>query len=79
MTVSARLSPSLRNALARYCRREGITKTAAIERGIELLLAQDREHRHAAYAAFEQVRDRLPVDEPQGAGLKQHLDEKYPA
>lgn len=81
MTISARLSPALRNALTRYCKREGITKTAAIERGLELLLSQAREDRHAAWAAFERWNGRLSKDQPQGGArdLKQYLDEKYPA
>ena len=82
MTVSARLSPRIRSALARYCRNQGITKTAALERGIQLLLKEASASRHAAFLAFERMRDRLPGEsgaDESSADLKRHLDEKYPA
>jgi len=82
MTVSARLNPRTRSALARYCRNHGITKTAAIERGIQLLLEETRENRHPAFLAFVRMHDRLAPEPPGDASsraLKRHLDEKYPA
>lgn len=82
MTVSARLSPRMRAALARYCRNQGITKTAALERGIQLLLKEASDSRHAAFLAFERMRDRQlrePVADDSGGGLKRHVDEKYSA
>jgi hypothetical protein len=83
MAVSARLSSRTRLALDRYCRNRGVTKTEAIERGIELLMREEREESHPAYAAFERLRSELeravapPADERGSAAFKHHLDEKY--
>jgi hypothetical protein len=81
MAISARLDDKTLSDLARYCRDTGVTKTAAIERGIELLLREARGDNHPAFRAFGRLRNRLhsssqPDD---GSALKQHLDEKYPA
>ncbi|MGH9577538.1 MAG: hypothetical protein ACRD3R_08880 [Terriglobales bacterium] len=40
--------------LTRFCRARGISKTEAIERGLELLLDEDR-GQHAAYLAYLQL------------------------
>jgi len=45
MAVSARLRRDLDARLARFCGTRGISKTQAIERGLELLLEQDQGQR----------------------------------
>lgn len=86
MTISARLKPRTELALARYCRTHGLTKTQALERGIALLLEDTRGRRqHPAWVAFERLREEFAAGDttatPQESirGLKQRLDEKYPA
>ncbi|MFN0299294.1 MAG: hypothetical protein ACKVQU_02955 [Burkholderiales bacterium] len=56
MTVSARLRREVEVKLTRLCRRRGISKTEAIERGLELLLEQDHEESHPAYTAYRQLK-----------------------
>jgi len=84
MATSARLSAGTEQALKRYCKRHGITKTEALERGIGLLDSEPGGKRHPAWIAFEHVRSRLPVAAAaqtvdHSAELKRHLDAKYPA
>jgi hypothetical protein len=43
MAISARLSSKIQLALARYCKAHGLTKTEALERGIQLLLRYEGE------------------------------------
>jgi len=85
MAVSARLGTKTQLALARYCKAHGLTKTQALERGIALLIQHEgAKALHPAYAAFEQLRDRLDAtsatkQQPDSvATWKRHLDEKYP-
>ncbi len=72
-------------ALARYCKVHGLTKTQALERGIELLLRHEGARaRHASFESFEQLQRRLRAgpDEREHEtveSLKRRLDEKYPA
>ena len=56
MTVSARLCSSTKASLTRFCKDKGITKTEAIERGIEMLLSKDKTDLHPAYAAYKQLK-----------------------
>lgn len=85
MSISARLSPMMQIALARYCKAHGLTKTEALERGIDLLLASGRQgKRHPAFEAFERLRPQLAGrSDVKGkldsvGSMKRHLDEKYP-
>jgi len=55
MAISARLRRKTEAALTRFCRARGMTKTEAIERGLALLLDQDRRGAHAAYVAYRQL------------------------
>lgn len=59
MTVSARLRRDLQARLTRFCGQRGISKTQAIERGLELLLEHDRPGAHPAYLAYRKL-DLLP-------------------
>lgn len=72
-------------ALARYCKTHGLTKTEALERGLDLLLAREAQGKqHPAFDAYERLRPQLTGRaEARGSGdsiasLKRHLDEKYP-
>ena len=56
MAISARLRATTQATLTRYCKERGLTKTAALERGIQLLLEQDTSGAHPAYLAFKQLR-----------------------
>jgi hypothetical protein len=83
MAISARLPLKTQRALARYCRRHGITKTEALERGIAFLLQEEkRQEKHPAFVAFERLRAELravPARQLESvATLKRRLDEKYP-
>jgi hypothetical protein len=82
MSVSARLSVKTRSALERYCKHRGVTKTQALEQGIQLLLESAEESHHAAYLSFVRLKDRLPRDRgdsvKSSAAIKRHLDAKYP-
>ncbi len=55
MAVSARLKRETEARLTRFCRAKGISKTEAIERGIELLIEQDRGQAHPAYLAYRRL------------------------
>jgi hypothetical protein len=55
MATSARLSRKTETALLRYCRTHRITKTEAIERGLGLLLSQERSAPHPAFTAFREL------------------------
>lgn len=81
MAISARLNYKTQRALARYCKTHGLTKTEALERGIELLLqTQDRGTGHPAWTAFQRLRIEGAQDTTESVdALKRHLDEKYPA
>jgi hypothetical protein len=81
MAISARLSSKTQLALSRYCKTHGLTKTEALERGIQLLLRYEGEGaHHPAWISFQQ----LPIARPSKGQLesmdtlKRHLDEKYP-
>jgi hypothetical protein len=56
MAVSARLRRDIDAKLRRFCSSRKISKTEAIERGLELLLEQDRGQGHAAYLAYRQLK-----------------------
>lgn len=62
--MSARLRREVDAKLTRFCRARGISKTEAIERGIGLLMEQDREHAHPAYVAYQQLK--VVPEEPAG-------------
>lgn len=85
MSISARLRPKMQIALVRYCKTHGLTKTEALERGLDLLLASETEgKRHPTFDAYERLRPRLTARaDPKRrldsvAPVKRHLDEKYP-
>lgn len=66
MAISARLSRTLTAKLRRYCAREGITQTAALEQGLSLLFSQESEHKrpnrsrhHASFEAYLSLEKRL--------------------
>ena len=72
-------------ALMRYCKTHGLTKTEALARGVDLLLASERDPRgHPAFGAFERLRARLPKTVASKSvlgsvdSIKRRLDEKYP-
>jgi hypothetical protein len=71
MAISARLRRKTEAALTRFCRARGITKTEAIERGIGLLLDQDRRGAHPAYVAYRQL---TLVPEPVARGRRRSSD-----
>jgi hypothetical protein len=83
MSVSARLSVKTRAALDRYCKHRGVTKTQALEQGIQLLLESAADEHHASYLAFMRLRSKLPTNASDSAkssmAMKRHLDAKYPA
>lgn len=81
MAISARLSSKTQLALSRYCKAHGLTKTEALERGIQLLLRYESERaRHPAWISFERLHIPRSKDQPGSVDtLKRHLDEKYPA
>jgi len=81
MAISARLNSKIQLALARYCKAHGLTKTEALERGIQLLLRYEGERaRHPAWTSFERLRIQRSKDQLESVDtLKRHLDEKYPA
>ena len=83
MGTSARLSAGTEQALKRYCKRHGITRTEALERGIGLLVSEPDDNRHPAWIAFEHIRGRLPsaqgVPAVDSTEMKRHLNAKYPA
>jgi len=56
MAVSARLRRDIHAKLIRFCSSRGISKTEAIERGLELLLEQDPSQAHPAYLAFRRLK-----------------------
>lgn len=84
MAISARLSHKVQLALIRYCKAHGLTKTEALERGIDLLVASEGGRAgHPAFAAYERLRPRLAAAAPKDAlesidSIKRSLDEKYP-
>ena len=71
MAVSARLKREVHARLTRFCRARGISKTEAIERGLELLLEQDRGQAHPAYLAYRQLK---LVSEPVAPARKRSSD-----
>jgi hypothetical protein len=81
MAISARLSSKTQLALIRYCKAHGLTKTEALERGIQLLLRSEGEGaHHPAWTSFQRLRIQRSKDELESVDtLKRHLDEKYPA
>jgi len=82
MSISARLPAKTLRALERYCKTHGITKTEALDRGIALLLNEERESaHHPAFDAFVRLRRQLteassPLESVRD--VKRRLDEKYP-
>ena len=56
MAVSARLRRDIDAKLRRFCSTRRISKTEAIERGLELLLEQEETKAHAAYLAYRQLK-----------------------
>lgn len=56
MAVSARLRRDIDAKLRRLCTARRISKTEAIERGLELLFERDRGQAHAAYLAYRQLK-----------------------
>lgn len=55
MATSARLDRKTTAALERFCKVNRITKTEAIERGINVLLAQAQEEVHPAFAIYQHL------------------------
>lgn len=80
MAVSARLRREVDAKVTRFCRSRGISKTEAIERGIGLLMEQDREHAHPGYVAYQQLK--LVPEEPAGKrssdSMRVAIRAKYP-
>lgn len=68
MAVSARLKRDIDAKLKRFCSTRRISKTEAIERGLELLLELDRGQAHAAYLAYRQLK--LVPERPAPAGTR---------
>lgn len=56
MATSARLDRKTTVALEQFCKANSITKTEAIERGINVLLAQEQEEAHPAFAVYQQLK-----------------------
>ena len=56
MATSARLDRKTTAALERFCNANRITKTEAIERGINILLARAQEEVHPAFAVYQQLK-----------------------
>jgi hypothetical protein len=83
MSVSARLSPKTQLALARYCKAHGLTKTQALERGIDLLLLHEGEGaHHPAFLAYQRLRDQNSASTARKSqesteSIKRHLDAKH--
>lgn len=84
MSVSARLSPKTQLALARYCKAHGLTKTEALERGIDLLLRHEGGGaHHAAFLAYRRLRDQnfpstgTRKSQESTASIKRYLDAKH--
>jgi hypothetical protein len=84
MSISARLTPKTLLALARYCKAHRLTKTAALERGIALLLRHEAEGtHHPAFLAYQRVRNQNLPTAPQRKSqestraIKRYLDEKH--
>lgn len=84
MAISARLNSKTQIALMRYCRRHGLSKTQAIERGIGLLLSeQGASAYHPAFLAYRRLR--VPLVEPavsrrsqeSSRAIKEYLDAKH--
>ncbi len=81
MAVSARLKRSTSARLTRFCRASGISKTEAIERGLELLLEEDQGH-HPAYLAYLDLK--LEPERKSGSGkrssaaIRAAIRAKYP-
>jgi hypothetical protein len=71
MAVSARLRRDVAAKLTRFCRTEGISKTEAIERGIELLVERTDSECHPAYAAYLSLK---LVPESKRAGSRKSSD-----
>jgi hypothetical protein len=82
MAVSARLRREIDAKLRRFCIARRISKTEAIERGLELLLEQDRNQAHAAYLAYRHLK--LVPERPATAGkrssdaIRTAIRAKYP-
>lgn len=82
MAVSARLRRDIDAKLRRFCTARRISKTEAIERGLELLLEQDRSQAHAAYLAYRQLK--LVPERPAPTGkrssdaIRAAIRAKYP-
>jgi hypothetical protein len=68
MAVSARLKRHIDAKLKRFCSARGISKTEAIERGLELLLEQDRNQPRAAYLAYRHLK--LVPERPSRTGAR---------
>jgi hypothetical protein len=81
MAVSARLKRSTGARLTRFCRARGISKTEAIEQGLQLLLEADRGH-HPAYLAYldlKLVSERKAVSgKRSSAAIRAAIRAKYP-
>lgn len=81
MAVSARLKRSTSARLTRFCRARGISKTDAIERGLALLLEEDR-GQHPAYLAYlglKLVPERKPLSGTRSsAAIRTAIRAKYP-
>ena len=84
MSISARLSPKTQLALARYCKAHGLTKTQALERGIDLLLRHEGQGaHHRAFLAYRQLRDHkfaataARKSQDSTESIKRYLDAKH--
>lgn len=82
MAVSARLRRDLDVKLKRFCSVRGISKTDAIERGLELLVEQDRKQAHPAYLAYLQLKrvpERArPAGKRSSGAMRTAMRAKYP-
>lgn len=56
MAVSARLRRGIDAKLSQFCKTRKISKTPAIERGLELLFEQEGSRAHPAYLAYRQLK-----------------------
>jgi len=81
MAVSARLKRSTSARLTRFCRARGISKTDAIERGLALLLEEDRDQ-NAAYLAYLQLKlvpeRAAPSGKRSSAAMRTTIRAKHP-